>query len=63
MAEQASIQVHNPVLKYFLVLDINGMLLVQTKVGPKGNTRIRPGLEEFLEFCLDNFEVVFWSCV
>ena len=61
--EQAGTQVHDPVLKYFLVLDINGLLLVQTKQGTRWNTKLRPGLEKFLEFCLDNFEVVFWSCV
>ena len=24
---------------------------------------LRPGLKEFLEFCLINFEVIFWSIV
>ena len=30
-------------------------------VRPKMNYFLRPGLKEFLEFCLINFEVIFWT--
>ena len=49
---------------YFLILDMNGLLL---KKRPSLNGRncvysFREDVGEFLEFCMRNFEVVFWSC-
>ena len=60
--------------RYFLLLEIDGFLMWQFfgHVGPlKDNLGLtvqkmrhyflRPGLKEFLEFCLINFEVIFWT--
>ena len=49
---------------YFLILDMNGLLL-EKKPSLNGRDRVysfREDVEEFLEFCMKNFEVVFWSC-
>ena len=60
--------------RYFLLLEIDGLLMWQFfgHVGPLRNSLgltvqrkmhyfLRPGLKEFLEFCLINFEVIFWT--
>ena len=60
--------------QYFLLLEIDGFLMWQRfgHYGPlKDHLRLmvreklhyflRPGLKEFLEFCLNNFEVMFWT--
>ena len=60
--------------RYFLLLEIDGFLMWQwfgqsgplrdnlgLTVRPKMNYFLRPGLKEFLEFCLINFEVIFWT--
>ena len=49
---------------YFLILDMNGLLLEKR---PSSNDcdhvySFREDVGEFLEFCMQNFEVVFWSC-
>ena len=62
--------------RYFLLLEIDGLLMWQFfgQVGPlreslgltvqkKMHYFLRPGLKEFLEFCLINFEVIFWTTV
>ena len=60
--------------RYFLLLEIDGLLMWQW-FGQSGPLRdscgltvqremhyfLRPGLKEFLEFCLVNFEVIFWT--
>ena len=49
---------------YFLILDINGLLL-EKKPSLNGRDRVysfREDVGEFLEFCMKNFEVLFWSC-
>ena len=58
--------------RYFLLLEIDGLLMWQWfgQSGPLRDSRglivqkemhyfLRPGLKEFLEFCLVNFEVIF----
>ena len=58
--------------QYFLLLEIDGLLMWQwygqigplrdnlgLKVQSKIHYFLRPGLKEFLEFCLINFEVIF----
>ena len=58
--------------RYFLLLEIDGMLMWQFygQIGPlrdsfglmvqsKMHYFLRPGLKEFLEFCLINFEIIF----
>ena len=60
--------------QYFLLLEIDGLLMWQwfDQSGPLRDNRrltiqremhyfLRPGLKEFLEFCLVNFEVIFWT--
>ena len=60
--------------RYFLLLEIDGFLMWQHfgHVGPlkdhlgltvraKPHHFLRPGLKDFLEFCLNNFEVMFWT--
>ena len=60
--------------QYFLLLEIDGFLIWQWfgHVGPlkdhlgltvrvKLHYILRPGLKEYLEFCLNNFEVMFWT--
>ena len=58
--------------KYFLVFNLNGTLIhfLPGRIQPgskemkKSQRRARPGLREFLNFCLDcEFEIIFWSCV
>ena len=62
--------------QYFLLLEIDGLLMWQFygQIGPlrdrlgltvqsKMHYFLRLGLKEFLEFCLINFEVIFWSTV
>ena len=49
---------------YFLILDMNGLLL-EMRPSLNGRDRVysfREDVGEFLEFCMKNFEVVFWSC-
>ena len=49
---------------YFLILDMNGLLL-EKKPSLNGHDHVysfREDAGEFLEFCMRNFEVVFWSC-
>ena len=49
---------------YFLILDMNGLLL-EKKPSLNGRNHVysfREDIGEFLEFCMKNFEVVFWSC-
>ena len=60
--------------QYFLLLEIDGFLMWQW-FGQSGPLRdslrltvqkkmhyfLRPGLKEFLEFCLINFEIIFWT--
>ena len=60
--------------RYFLLLEIDGLLMWQW-FGQSGRLRdsrgltvqrgmhyfLRPSLKEFLEFCLVNFEVIFWT--
>ena len=49
---------------YFLILDMNGLLL-EKKPSLNGCDCVysfREDVGEFLEFCMKNFEVVFWSC-
>ena len=49
---------------YFLILDMNGLLL-EKRPSLNGRDRVysfREDVGEFLEFCMRNFEVVFWSC-
>ena len=53
-----------PVDAYFLLLDMNGFLL-EKRPSLNGCDRVysfREDVREFLEFCMRNFEVVFWSC-
>ena len=60
--------------RYFLLLKINGLLMWQWlgQSGPLRDSRgltiqkemhyfLRPSLKEFFEFCLVNFEVIFWT--
>ena len=60
--------------RHFLLLEIDGFLMWQwfgqsgplrdslnLIVRPKMNYFLRPGLKEFLEFCLINYEVIFWT--
>ena len=60
--------------RYFLLLKIDGLLMWQFfgHVGPLRDSLgltvqkemhyfLRPGLKEFLEFCLVNFEVILWT--
>ena len=60
--------------RYFLLLEIDGLLMWQWfgQSGPLRDSRgltvqremhyfLRPGLKEFLEFYLVNFEVIFWT--
>ena len=60
--------------RYFLLLEIDGLLMWQWfgQSGPLRDSRgltvqremhyfLRPGLKEFFEFCLVNFEVIFWT--
>ena len=60
--------------QYFLLLEIDGFLMWQwfgqsgplrdslgLTVRPKMNYFLRPGLKEFLEFRLINFEIIFWT--
>ena len=60
--------------RYFLLLEIDGLLMWQWfgQSGPLRDSHgltvqremhyfLRPGLKEFLEFCLVNFEVIFWT--
>ena len=62
--------------RYFLLLEIDGFLMWQWfgHIGPLKDHLIltirakfhyfhRPGLKEFLEFCLNNFKVMFWTTV
>ena len=49
---------------YFLILDMNGLLL-EKRPSLNGRDHVysfREDVGEFLEFCMKNFEVVFWSC-
>ena len=49
---------------YFVILDMNGLLL-EKKPSLNGYICVysfRKDVVEFLEFCMKNFEVVFWSC-
>ena len=49
---------------YFLILDMNGLLL-EKRPSLNGHDHVyssRKDVGEFLEFCMKNFEVVFWSC-
>ena len=53
-----------PVDSYFLILDMNGLLL-EKRPSLNGHNHVysfREDVGEFLEFCMRNFEVVFWSC-
>ena len=53
-----------PIDSYFLILDMNGLLL-EKRPSLNGRNRVysfRKDVGEFLEFCTRNFEVVFWSC-
>ena len=48
---------------YFLILDVNGLLL-EKRLSLNGRDKLytlREDVREFLEFCLKNFEVAFWS--
>ena len=60
--------------RYFFLLKIDGLLMWQVygQFGPlrdnlglevqrKMHYFLRPGLKEFMEFCLINFEVIFWT--
>ena len=60
--------------RYFLLIEIDGLLMWQWfgQSGPLRDSRgltvqremhyfLRPGLKEFLKFCLVNFEVIFWT--
>ena len=60
--------------RYFLLLEIDGFLMWQffghvrhlrvslgLTIQKKMHYFLRPGLKEFLEFCLINFEVIFWT--
>ena len=60
--------------RYFLLIEIHGLLMWQWfgQSGPLRDSRgltvqremhyfLRPGFKEFLEFCLVNFEVIFWT--
>jgi len=56
--------------QYFLIFDVNGTLLHYTfgrlkdQKFRKSETRLRPGLRDFMLFCLQSgFRVVFWSSV
>jgi hypothetical protein len=52
------------ITKYFLLLDLNGLLIASDESG-KGWPKplvVRDGVGAFLQFCLENFEVSFWSC-
>ena len=49
---------------YYLILDMNGLLL-EKRPSSNGRDRLytlREDVGEFLEFCMKNFEVAFWSC-
>jgi hypothetical protein len=60
-------------LKYFIIFDVNGTLIhykpSRIVAGPirrmkKSEKRARPGLMDFLNFCIDaEFVILFWSCV
>ena len=48
---------------YFVILDMNGLIL-EKRPSLNGRDRVysfREDVGEFLEFCMRNFEVVFWS--
>ena len=60
--------------QYFLLLEIDGFIMWQwfghygplkdhlgLMVRPKLHYFLRLGLKEFLEFCLNNFDVIFWT--
>ena len=72
MNANIGIQVLRP--RYFLLLEIDGFLMWQwfghsgplkdhlgLTVRAKLHYFLRPGLKDFLEFCLNNFEVMFWT--
>lgn len=46
-----------------LILDVNGVLIdiVRTVSGRRYETKTRPFCEDFLQFCLENFDVGIWS--
>jgi hypothetical protein len=53
---------------YFWVLEIQNFLLHEkfgvlgfSKERPKFNIQLQPGVLQFMEFCMANFKVVFWS--
>ena len=61
-------------IRYFLLFEIDGFLIWQffghvrllrenfgLTIHKKMHYFLRPGLKEFLEFCLINFEVIFWT--
>jgi hypothetical protein len=56
-----------PLSQYFLVMDVNGILLatyygqIGKEKAPLHHTRVREKLRDFLVFCVSNFTVVFWS--
>jgi hypothetical protein len=52
------------ITKYFLLLDLNGLLIASDE-SDKGWPKplvVWDGVGAFLQFCLENFEVSFWSC-
>ena len=56
-----------PLSQYFLVMDVNGVLLaiyfdqIGKEKAPSHHTRVREKLKDFLVLCVSNFIVVFWS--
>jgi hypothetical protein len=56
-----------PLSQYFLVMDVNGVLLatyfgqIGKEKAPSHHTRVREKLRDFLVLCVSNFIVVFWS--
>jgi hypothetical protein len=56
-----------PLTQYFLVMDVNGVLLatyfgqIDKEKAPSHYTRVREKLRDFLVLCVSNFTMVFWS--
>ena len=52
-----------PLSKYFLIfLDINSLFVEERQSNKKWLIRFQPSLVPFIEFCLANFKVIFWTC-
>jgi hypothetical protein len=56
-----------PLMQYFLVMDVNGVLLatyfgqIGKEKAPSHHTQVSEKLRDFLVLCVSNFTMVFWS--